>query len=308
MATIHHPDHSSYRHFAKRQRVDKAVQTLLGLLRGITIDGALNAKEIAEVLNWCEDYNELLGRSPLNELKQKLDEILVDGMIDPEEQEDLIWVCRNLAPDGDFYDSITHDIQHLQGIMHGIMADGHVSAEEAKGLQEWLDSHTHLKGTYPYDELDSLLTAILRDGVIDHDEQTLLRSFFNDFVDCSFAGKVRSESQRIKSGLTKKFTLPGICAICPEIAFDGKVFTLTGSSIKGTRKQLVEQIENLGGSFSSNVSSLTQYLVIGSAGNPCWAFSCYGRKVEKAVELRKSGSTIVIVHESDFWDAVEDYK
>ncbi len=48
------------------------------------------------------------------------------------------------------------------------------------------------------------------------------------------------------------------------------------------------------------------YLVIGAEGNPCWAFACYGRKVEKAVELRKKGIRVVLVHENDFHDAVLD--
>ncbi|GMA55471.1 hypothetical protein GCM10025857_68280 [Alicyclobacillus contaminans] len=48
----------------------------------------------------------------------------------------------------------------------------------------------------------------------------------------------------------------------------------------------------------------TDYLVVGDQGNPCWAFSCYGRKVEKAVKLRKQGRRILIIHEVDFWDAL----
>ena len=56
------------------------------------------------------------------------------------------------------------------------------------------------------------------------------------------------------------------------------------------------------------VAKQTEFLVISAKGNPCWAFSCYGRKVEKAVKLRKKGHAIVIVHESDFWDAVEDHE
>ena len=48
------------------------------------------------------------------------------------------------------------------------------------------------------------------------------------------------------------------------------------------------------------------YLVIGANGNECWAYSAYGRKVEQAIELRKSGSRLTIIHEFDFWDAVED--
>ena len=48
------------------------------------------------------------------------------------------------------------------------------------------------------------------------------------------------------------------------------------------------------------------YLVIGAEGNPCWSYACYGRKVERAVELRKEGLRIMIVHERDFHDALVD--
>ena len=306
--SIHHPDHATYRHFTRRPRIDKAVQTLQGFVRGITIDHVLNAEEVAELLNWTREYADLIGRAPFNELKEKLDGILADGQIDPEEQEDLLWVCKNLSPDSDYYDAVTHDIQQLHGIMHGIMADGQVTIEEAKGLQGWLDDHTDLRGTYPYDELDSLLTTILKDQQIDAQEQQTLRGFFEDFIEVSFAKKVRTESLRVKAGLPKTFTLPGICSMCPEIAFDGRVFTFTGTSIKATRKQFVDQIKGLGAAFSPNVTSQTHYLVVGAGGNPCWAFSCYGRKVEQAVDFRKSGGSILIVHESDFWDAVADNK
>ena len=59
--SIHHPDHESYRHFTQRQRVDKAVQTFQGFVRGITIDHELNAEEVAELLNWTREYADLVG-------------------------------------------------------------------------------------------------------------------------------------------------------------------------------------------------------------------------------------------------------
>jgi NAD-dependent DNA ligase len=306
--TIEHPDHAPYRHFTKRQRVDKAIQTLGGLLQGVAIDNELNAAEIAEIVNWCNEYRELIGNAPFDELIPKLDQILEDGIVDPEEQDELLWVCKNLAPESEFYDDITHDIQRLHGILHGILADDHISTVEAKQLQEWIDDHSHLKGTYPYDELDSLLMTILADGVVDAEEQKLLRAFFENFIEYSFAKKVRQESARVREGLPKEFTLPGVCASCPEISFDGRTFTFTGTSMRGKRRELADSVAELGGEFSPNLTKQTEFLVIGAAGNPCWAFSCYGRKVEKAVELRKDGHAIIIVHETDFWDAVEDHK
>jgi hypothetical protein len=34
------------------------------------------------------------------------------------------------------------------------------------------------------------------------------------------------------------------------------------------------------------------------------AYSCYGRKVEEAINYRKRGANILIVHENDIWDVV----
>lgn len=65
-------------------------------------------------------------------------------------------------------------------------------------------------------------------------------------------------------------------------------------------------VSSLGGKSVSSVSQKLNYLVIGAEGNQCWAYACYGRKVEKAVELRKQGARLLIVHENDFHDAIAD--
>jgi hypothetical protein len=67
-------------------------------------------------------------------------------------------------------------------------------------------------------------------------------------------------------------------------------------------------VNRLGGDVLNGVNAKLNYLVIGADGNPCWAYACYGRKVEKAVELRKKGKRIVIVHENDFHDALADHR
>ena len=54
------------------------------------------------------------------------------------------------------------------------------------------------------------------------------------------------------------------------------------------------------------VTKSLNYLVIGAEGNPCYAYACYGRKVEKEVELRRGGARIQLVHENDYHDAIAD--
>lgn len=106
--------------------------------------------------------------------------------------------------------------------------------------------------------------------------------------------------------LKNKYSVDGICAICQEIDFDGTTFCFTGQSKRAKRKEIAEIIESLGGKFNNNVTKKTRYLIVGNDGNPCWAFSCYGRKIEEAVNRRKNGQTLTIVNEIDFWDIIDD--
>ena len=66
------------------------------------------------------------------------------------------------------------------------------------------------------------------------------------------------------------------------------------------------QFNKLGGIPTDSINKRTDYLIVGDNGNPAWAFSCYGRKVEKALSLRKDGHTITMIHEFDFSDIIDD--
>lgn len=299
-----HPDHKPYIGFTRRQRVDRAVHSLEGILKGIAIDGKLLPDECRELVNWCDDHKDLLKQHPFTELVPIVQDALADGTISSEEQADILWLCSNLSSGSIFYDEITTDIQMLQGILHGILADGVITEEEAKCLSEWAEENSHLRGTYPFDELDSLLTTVLRDGKVDANEQVLLKDFFEDFISYSLSKRI--EQGMRDASLKKQMKLPGVCAVCPEIEFPDRVFCFTGASARALRREIAEHVICRRGVFKDTVSLGLDYLVVGAAGNPCWAFSCYGRKVQQAVALRRSGHKVVIVHEFDFWDAIAD--
>lgn len=90
------------------------------------------------------------------------------------------------------------------------------------------------------------------------------------------------------------------------MSFPERTFCFTGASSKYTRAEFEGLVRQLGRETLPGVSAKLHYLVIGAEGNPCWAFACYGRKVEKAVALRRKGARVVILHENDFHDAVLD--
>lgn len=294
-----HPDHLKYAKFTSRARIEKSVNSLLGLVEGIAIDATINQSEISFLNLWIAEHTDVRDLHPFNELIPVLQAALADGVITQEEHADIVWLCERLRAT-EYFDHTTADLQRLHAILGGIVSDGRVTESELRGLSTWLQDHEHLKKCWPYDEIGSLIVGILKDGEIDTEEHALLKAFFSEFIaimdDRTITSPVISESGNIV----------GLCAVCPEIEFAESTFCFTGASSRYTRKELAATVERLGGSFSPNITKSVQYLVIGAEGNPCWSYACYGRKVEKAVELRKAGIKILLIHENDFHDAVAD--
>lgn len=292
-------EHSAYIKFHGKSQMDKSINTLIGLVEGISIDRQINPAEMQFFKRWLDEHDEVRDRHPYNELMPVIAHAVCTGHFTEEESADVTWLCERMCST-DYCDRITADLQRLHALVAGIMADGAVTDSELGGLSTWLEEHEHLASCWPYDEIYSLVLGVRQDGVIDAREQTLLRSFFSEFF-------ALCDDKTITNPLVEvSGSFVGLCAVAPNIRFFDGVFCFTGASSLYLRKDLQETIERLGGKFSTSVSKKVHYLIIGAEGNPCWAYSCYGRKVEKAVELRKAGVRLMIVHENDFHDAVQD--
>ncbi|MBE6899623.1 MAG: NAD-dependent DNA ligase [Ruminococcaceae bacterium] len=295
---------NEYRHFMKKEELHKSLNSLVGILSGIVSDGIITEAEQNEVENWYSLHEHLMDTHPFSEILPIIHEVFSDNILDIDEAENIIWLCNkflNINQNNLYFDLITSKIQQLESILHGIMADGILSGEEISTLENWMDDNDYLSGTYPFDEVYSLILAAKEDGKISSDENNMLKAFFSTFIDTRESFNLNCND--IKE-LQKNYSIGGICATCPEINIDGKTFCFTGASKKATRNEIANIICEKGGSYNDNVTQKTDYLIVGADGNPCWAFSCYGRKVEKAVNLRKEGKHIIIVHEYDFWDEI----
>ena len=211
----------------------------------------------------------------------------------------MLWICERLCSN-EFYDEVTTGLQQLHGLLGGVVADGIISESELRGIHAWMEDNEQLRKRWPYDEIESLILSVMADGKVDEEEHKALIAFFAQFVE------VLDDKTLSAPVILNESTLNGVCANSPEILFSGSRFCLTGASSKYTRDVFAEKIRSLGGQVVGSVSSRLNYLVVGGDGNPCWSYACYGRKVEKAIELRKTGAEIVIVHEFDLHDAIED--
>lgn len=293
---------SRYMNFTEKAEAHKAFNSLKGIVDGIAFDLSVNDKEIKELDLWCQKHEFLSTTNPFSDIIINIQAITEDGIVTLEEIEDMRWLCDKFSDGFSYYDEFTSDLQVLQGLCHGILADGRVRDEEVIQLNHWLEQNKHLASYYPYDEICSLMAEVLADGKVDESEKILLKKYFNEFTnlnDAELQETINSDTDHVKIG--------GICAVDPEIDFDGKYFCFTGHSDRSSRAVIAEIIEKLGGIYHNSVIKKTDYLIVGDDGNPCWAYACYGRKVEKAIKLRKDGSHILIVHENDLWDQFEDW-
>jgi len=286
-----------------RARADKAISTLKGILIGINSDQEVNQEEINELQKWASNHKELINRNPFKEFMTIIEETVSNNIPATETIEDLFWLCQKYENDNFYYNGVTSDLQILHGICHGILADGVIDDKEVRDLEKWLEENTHLSTYYPYDEIRSLILSIVSDGKIDEEEKLVLKAYLNQFVNL--------ENKEIEEQInreTNDINISGHCTSDPEIELDGKTFCITGVLKSGNRASLEKTISDLGGIPTKTLTKKTNYLIVGDNGNQAWAFACYGRKVEKALDLRKNGHKISLIHEFDFLDAIEDLK
>lgn len=289
--------------FTSKARADKAINSLKGILLGINLDQEVNEKEINELQKWTISHRELINRNPFKEFMTIIEETVSNNIPATETIEDLYWLCQKYENDNFYYNGVTSDLQILQGICHGILADGVIDEKEIYDLEKWLEENVHLSTYYPYDEIRSLILSIISDGKIDEEEKLVLKAYINQFVNLE-----NKEIEKQINRETNDINISGHCTSDPKIELDGKTFCITGVLKSGNRASLENMISNLGGIPTKSLTKKTDYLIVGDNGNPAWAFACYGRKVEKALDLRKNGHKISLIHEFDFMDAIEDLK
>lgn len=294
-----------YRTFTQPAELHKAINTLRGIVAGLATDRHVGNDEIQELAHWVSLHENLRNRHPFSEILPIVEAACTDGVISEDEAHDILWVCSSFADSGTYYDSITSSIQFLMGLVHGIMADGQLSDSEIMSLHKWIESNEYLASTYPFDEINSLLDSILADKKIEQFERETLMAFFGNIID--FKDSLNLNVNDFID-LQKTYSVSGICASCPEILFEGKTFIFTGESYRASREEMSDIAKQYGAKVTTKVSGKTDYVVVGSASNPCWKYSCYGNKINDAIAFRIKGARVQIVHENDFWDAVEDAK
>jgi hypothetical protein len=298
---MHKKDDQSLRKYCGPQMLNSALTALKEIVNGIATNGKMKNGTMESLEDWSSKHSIYRRLNPFDELLPIIDEALKDDAIDLNELENINWFLTGALSQDSFYETITGDLEYLQGLLHGILADGLIKEDEIISLRIWLNENKHLSGCYPYDEIYSIMVNALKDGKFNEEQSELLKAFFAEFASFSLNDQIRLDIE-----LKKKVSTLGVCAVDPAIQFKGGVFSFIGQSARTNRKELAIMIEAVGGIFSRNFTEDVNYLIYGAEGNQCWAFSCYGRIVEQAMALRKKGDQVLIIHENDFWNRYQD--
>lgn len=75
----------------------RGARTLLGICSGLTADGTLNDQEIIFLRTWLAENPEVTSIWPGDVIAARVDAILADGTIMPEERTDLLELLANIA-------------------------------------------------------------------------------------------------------------------------------------------------------------------------------------------------------------------
>lgn len=281
------------------QDVERELIRLAGLLEGIALDGRILPVEIVELRAWCAARAAPAGKSAFREVVGKVEAAIADGVLDEDERADLLWMCNRARSSNPYWTVARTDLETLHGVLAGIGADRRVTERELKLLRTLLVSCRDLKGTWPYDEIESVIKSVLADGKIDEDEHRFLVAFTRSFLE-GRQGVARPQA------FNEELVRHGACAVKPDVHFLGRRFCVTGTSPAKERAQFERTIEDLGGTAVREVARDVDYLVVDAPRDVAWTFSCHGRKVEQALALRQEGARLVIVHADDFWAAAAE--
>jgi len=88
-------------HFNAWRRNDRAIHELLGLAKGILADGVVMPAEVIELSRWILANAEPDSGWPIDVVCHRLNMILADDKIEPEECEDLAHLLRDLVSGGE---------------------------------------------------------------------------------------------------------------------------------------------------------------------------------------------------------------
>lgn len=190
-----------------------------------------------------------------------------------------------------YKNDLTRSLGALLGIAQGMLCDGHLNDQEIRFLSDWLASNDAIANSWPGDILCQRVRDALKDGVITKEEREHLAATLQQII-----GGERED-------LAEASHVTGLALDRDAVVLvPNSTFCLTGDFVYAPRRVCEDMTAKRGGSLASGVTKKLSYLVVGGLGSKEWKHGSFGTKIEKAMQYKRDGVPILIVHE-DQWAA-----
>jgi len=91
------PSDYTLKRYSKKRLIDRSVDELVGMCKMAAADEEITQEEADFLLAWLKNNQEHQDKYPFNVLYQRLDEMLSDGILDEDEQEELLSVMKSIV-------------------------------------------------------------------------------------------------------------------------------------------------------------------------------------------------------------------
>lgn len=187
-----------------------------------------------------------------------------------------------------YANDMKRSLSALVGIAQGLLCDGQLNNDEICFLDAWLKENDAIANAWPGDVVHTRVRSALADGVVTQGEREHLIDTLTQLIGGSLDELVASTHV---TGLALDTV--------DRVDFADAWFCLTGDFVYAPREKCVMAIEQRGG-IVGGVTKKLRYLVVGGLGSPEWKHGSFGTKIEKAMQYKRDGLPILIVHE-DIW-------
>jgi hypothetical protein len=269
----------------------KAIYSLKGILQGVVADTTLNTMEALYLNTWLLDSKALRDDPDARSLLGLIDDALADGKFTAEELDDLNALITCIIEFRSFEDVTASDyLNEFLGLISGIVADDQINADEFSYLHEWLNKHIDLVDDAT---VRSVATKMVEFSALKQatpsDEEALL-SFLKQTAGIRF----------LETGAADAHPMDHIADSIESMDHERAAMCFTGVFNTGTRKEVEAIAIKLGATPRKDPSKSIHYVVIGSQVSPDWKHTSFGRKIQKAIELRDVGHPLIILTEQEW--------
>ncbi len=249
-------------------------------LKGIVADKRLNEIEFLFLDSWLKSQQHLAEDTEVLEILGRVGDILEDGQISREELRLMSERIQQIASTKDIQAlDLVAKMDELLGFVTGIAADGVLNDDEIRALSAWLQQNSAIYNIWPATIIGNRLALILEDGVITDEERADLLQVINRVT-----GKEPEISYEISTEVWEDKS--------ESLRLGGATFCLTGD-----RESVDMMLKCLDAKTSTSINRGVDYLVIGTLASRDWLYTSHGRKIERAVLLKRDGAPIAVITE-----------